>query len=108
MIEIITKIVECENKPLQSRTSMVNTEATSQPLKQAKGLSTAVLVEGEQNVGVECWEVQHARLENIVDGSAVLINRALWKVGEKKGGFVLKAITESYVTNLQAEAAKAV
>ena len=59
MIEINTKVVECENKPLQSRTSRVKTEATSQPLKQAKGLSTAVLVEGEQNVGVECWEVQH-------------------------------------------------
>ena len=108
MIEISTKVVEFENKRLQSRRSRVKTEATSEPAKEAKGLSTAVLVEGEQSVGLECWDVQSALLEDIVDGSAVQINRALWKVDEKKGGFVLKAIPGTSVTILQAEAAQAV
>ena len=107
MIEISTKVVEFESKRLQSRRSRVKTEATSEPAKEAKGLSTAVLVEGEQNVGLECWDVQSALLEDIVDGSAVQINRALWKVDEKKGGFVLKAIPGTSVTILHADAAQA-
>ena len=73
MIEISTKVVEFENKRLQSRRSRVKTEATSEPAKEANGLSTAVLVEGEQSVGLECWDVQSALLEDIVDGSAVQI-----------------------------------
>ena len=108
MIEISTKVVEFENKRLQSRRSRVKTEATSEPAKEAKGLSTAVLVEGEQSVGLERWDVQSALLEDIVDGSAVQINRALWKVDEKNGGFVLKAIPGIFVPILHAEAAQAV
>ena len=50
----------------------------------------------------------HLLIKNIVDGTALQINIVLWKVNEKKGGFVLRAIPNTSVTVLQAEAAEAV
>ena len=59
MTELNTKVLEFENKPVQSRRSKVKAEDTSKGTKEAKDLSTAVLVEGEQSVNLECWEEHH-------------------------------------------------
>ena len=91
-----------------SRTSRVKTEDTPSGTTETTDLSTAVLVAGEQSVMLECWRQNHLLIKDIADGTALQINRILWRVNEKKGGFVLRAIPNTSVTVLQAEAAKAV
>ena len=106
--ELNTKVLDFENTPVQSRKFKVKAEESSKGTAQATDLSTAVLVEGEQSVNLECWAENHSLIKNIADGTALQINRVLWKVNEKKGGFVLRAIPNTSVIVLQAEAAEAV
>ena len=106
--ELVTECFGGESTPMPLRRSRVKQEVTPSSTWESTDLSTAVVVVGEQSVILECWGPNHELIKDIPDGTALQINRVLWTVNKKKGGFVLRATAATSVTVLQSDAAKAV